>query len=102
MEEAVRIRSLLTFLVFALLAALAGAAPKTSIAVGGFVQGPGGAPLEGARVLLMPILSTVEDGRLELAGKTDPEPVAAVSTGADGSFRIEAPAAGMWKVVVQA
>ncbi|HYN21950.1 MAG TPA: carboxypeptidase-like regulatory domain-containing protein, partial [Thermoanaerobaculia bacterium] len=97
-----RIRLLLTPLVFVLLAALAGAAPQTSIPVSGLIQDPGGAPLAGARVLLLPTVSTAEGSRLELAGQADPEPVKTATTLADGRFRIEAPAAGMWKIAVQA
>jgi hypothetical protein len=77
------------------------AAPPT-IGVGGVVQGPGGSPLEGARALLVPMPSTAAQTRLELEGKVDPEPAASVATRADGTFRLEAPEPGLWKVVVQA
>jgi protocatechuate 3,4-dioxygenase beta subunit len=91
-----RVVSLLFLL---LLPAAAAAAP---IAVSGQVSGPGGSPVSGARVFLIPIPTLAETARLELEGRADPEPVATASTGTDGSFRVQAPDAGMWKVAVQA
>jgi uncharacterized GH25 family protein len=85
-----------------LIPALAAAAP---IPVTGLVLGPGGpggSPVAGARVLLIPTVSLAEAARLELEGKTDPDPAVTAVTGADGSFRLEAPEAGMWEVEVQA
>ncbi len=73
-----------------------------SIPVSGQVLGPGGAPLAGARVLLVPLQSFAASSRLELEGKTDVAPVVSVSTGADGFFLLEAPEPGMWKVLVEA
>jgi uncharacterized GH25 family protein/protocatechuate 3,4-dioxygenase beta subunit len=99
---------------FPLLALLIGLAPAlaatpvtsvtsvTSVTVSGLVQGPGGSPLEGARALLVPIPSNAALARLELEGKADPEPASSVATRADGTFRLEAPEPGLWKVVVQA
>lgn len=72
------------------------------IPVSGQVLGPGSVPLAGARVLLMPVQSLAAGSRLELEGKADATPVVSVSTGADGSFLLEAPEPGMWKVVVEA
>ncbi len=72
------------------------------IPVDGLVQGPGGAPLAGARVELVPAPTAAAQARLALEGKTDPEPRATAATGADGTFRLEAPESGMWKVVVKA
>src|SRR5262245_20567892 len=86
-------------LLLSLLPAAAAAAP---ISVSGQVSGPGGSPVAGARVLLIPIPTLAETARLELEGKSDPEPVATASTGTDGSFRVQAPDAGMWKVAVLA
>src|SRR5690349_4753087 len=86
-------------LLLLLLPAAAGAAP---IAISGQVSGPGGSPVSGARVLLIPIPTLAEAARLELEGKADPDPAATVSIGADGSFRLQAPEDGMWKVAVQA
>jgi len=98
----VRTRALLPLVVLLLalvIPAFAGAAP---IPVGGQVYGPGGSPLEGARVLLLPVAGIAEASRLELEGKAGPDPVATVSTKADGAFRLQAPEAGMWKVEVRA
>lgn len=86
----------------ALLAALAPVLSAAPIPVGGLVQGPGGSPLAGARALLVPVPSAVAQARLELEGKAGPEPAASATTRADGTFRLEAPGPGMWKVVVQA
>jgi protocatechuate 3,4-dioxygenase beta subunit len=55
-----------------------------------------------ARALLIPLVSEIEAGRLELEGKADPEPVASAAVAADGSFRLEAPEPGMYRVMVQA
>jgi protocatechuate 3,4-dioxygenase beta subunit len=73
----------------------------TPIPIGGQVSGPGGVVPRDARALLIPVLPEAEAGGLELEGKTDPEPVASTPVTADGTFRLEAPEAGMWKVVVQ-
>lgn len=86
-------------LVLLLLPALVAAAP---IPVTGLVHGPGGSPLAGARVLLLPVTGLAETARLEMEGKADPDPVATAATGADGAFRLEAPETGMWEVAVQA
>ena len=72
------------------------------VPVSGLVLGPGGDPLSGARVLLEPLASEAHDSRRELEGTTGPAPAASVVTGPDGAFRLEAPAAGPWKVVVKA
>lgn len=80
-------------------ALLRAAAP---VAVTGTVSGPGGSPVQGGRALLLPLVKATEAARLELEGKADPEPVATAAIGADGSFRLQAPEAGMWKVAVQA
>jgi len=96
----VRIKALPPLLALLLLPALAAAAP---ISVTGLVLGPGaGSPVAGARVLLIPATDLAETARLEMAGKTDPDPVATAVTGPDGSFRLEAPEAGMWEVAVEA
>lgn len=94
-----RIQACLLLLVLLLIPAVARAVP---VPVAGVVMGPGGSPVAGARVLLIPTPSLAEAARLELEGKADPDPVATASTGADGAFRLEAPEGGMWKVAVQA
>lgn len=65
----------------------------------GQVLGPGSAPLAGARVLLAPVPSFAASCHLELEGKAEVAPVVSVSTGADGSFLLEAPSpacGGSW------
>ncbi|MES1243960.1 MAG: carboxypeptidase regulatory-like domain-containing protein [Acidobacteriota bacterium] len=93
-------------LLVSLTPALAAAPPRTpptpSVGVTGMVQGPGGSPLEGARASLVPVPAFPALVRLALEGKVDPEPAATAATRADGTFRLEAPEPGMWKVVVQA
>lgn len=94
-----RIQAVLLVLLVLLIPALAAAVP---ISINGSVIGPGGSPVSGARVLLIPFPKAGEAARLEMEGKADPELAATATTGADGAFRLEAPEAGMWKVAVQA
>lgn len=94
-----RARRLLPALLLLALPSLAAAAP---IPIGGQISNPGGALPKDARALLIPLVSQDRAGSLELEGKAGPEPVASVPVSADGTFRLEAPEAGMWKVVVQA
>lgn len=67
----------------------------------GQVSRPADIPLEKGRVLLVRVEPETEQGRMELEGKTGPEPTATASIRPDGSFRLEAPEPGMWKVVVE-
>lgn len=94
--------ALLPLLLILLPPALVRAAPQGTIPVGGLVRGPEGSPVAGARVSLVPFAPRAEAVRLELEGKTDPEPAASAVTGADGVFRLQAPKAGLWKVRVEA
>ncbi|HEX3128347.1 MAG TPA: hypothetical protein VH394_13540, partial [Thermoanaerobaculia bacterium] len=73
--------------------------PPPPILVGGQVKAP--VPLE-TRASLVAVPADAESGRLDLEGKAGPEPVTAVQVEADGTFHLQAPAPGMWKVVVQA
>ena len=70
--------------------------------VAGRVVGPDGKPFPNVRVALVPYPSLAEAGKLEIAGKATPEPVTAVTTGADGAFLLTAPETGMWRVRVEA
>ena len=72
--------------------------PALAIPIGGQVS----PPVKDARALLIPLVSELEAGELDLQGKADPEPAASVAVAADGSFRLEAPEPGMYKVRVQA
>ncbi len=78
------------------------AATASPIGITGLVQGYGGSPLDGARALLVRVPSGAALAGLELEGKADPEPAASAVTRSDGTFRLEAPEPGLWKVVVQA
>lgn len=81
---------------------LAVPAAAAVIPVGGQVFAPGGTVPKDARALLIPLVSADQAGSLELEGKADPAPAASVPVAADGTFRLDAPEPGMWKVVVQA
>jgi hypothetical protein len=90
---------------FALLVAvlfMSGATPAAAISISGHATGASDEPLKEAHALLIPWVSAFEAGCLELEGKADPSPTVVVALSGDGSFRLDAPAAGMWKVVVQA
>jgi protocatechuate 3,4-dioxygenase beta subunit len=76
------------------------APPPPTITVGGQLKGPT-VPRD-ARAMLIAAVPDAEAGRLELAGKTGPEPAATVPVAADGTFHLTAPEAGMWKVVTEA
>lgn len=75
---------------------------RSQIPVHGVVLGPGGGPLPGARVVLVPLESEAAESRRELNGQAGPAPAASGATGPDGAFHLEAPEAGPWKVVVEA
>lgn len=83
------------------IAAFRPALAAAPIPVAGRVLGPDGKPFPNARVALVPYLSIAELGKLEIAGKTGPEPAAAATTGTDGTFRLQAPDTGAWKVRVE-
>lgn len=72
------------------------------IPISGRVVDPGGKAVASVKVLLIPFPTTVEGARLELAGKTNPEPVVTAATDASGAFQIAAPDAGMWRVRIEA
>ena len=98
----IKASSPLLVLLALLIPALASEAAAAPIPVSGLVSGPGGSPLAGARVLLLPTPGLAETARLELEGKADPDPAVTAVTGADGAFRLQAPEAGMWEVAVEA
>jgi protocatechuate 3,4-dioxygenase beta subunit len=86
----------------AVMPAPGGAVPAPQvIPVSGQVLWPAGSPLKNVRVLLVRVVSQIDQGRLELEGKAGPEPAASASVGPDGSFRLEVPEPGMWKVVIE-
>ncbi len=84
------------------LLALCIAAPTTAdIAIRGKVTADGEA-LAKARAQLLPVVSRYESGRLGLAGRADPEPLAETESDVRGLFELAAPEAGMWKVRLEA
>ena len=83
-------------------AAVAAAVAGGGIDVRGRVVATGGAPAEGVRVELVPLLAEQERAALRLSGRLDAEPVGSTRTDADGRFLLAAPAEGTWKVVVRA
>jgi uncharacterized GH25 family protein len=85
-----------------LLAFLSLPVQATPIPVSGRIVDATGKPVANAQVELLSILSTPEDGQLQVAGKVDREPAAKATTDAAGLFRLQAPDAGMWKVRVAA
>ncbi len=82
-----------------LLSALPAMSPAAEIPVVGQVLGPGGEPRAGADVRLERMPPVYQQARLRLAGRTGPEPAARTHTGADGTFELAAPEAGVFKVV---
>ena len=88
--------------VFLLLAFLSLPLQAAKVPVTGRILDPEGEPAANIKVMLIPVLPEVESARLELAGKTGPEPAVTVATDAAGIFHLAAPDAGMWRVQVEA
>ncbi len=80
--------------------------PSVLLAAGipilGRVLGPDGEAKARVEVSLEPIPPTYQRAVLRLAGQPGPEAVVNTRTSSDGTFELEAPEAGMWKVVVSA
>jgi hypothetical protein len=91
-------------IVFVLASFLLAAVPlhAVKISVAGRVVDADGKALPNAKVSLIPVPSSVEQGRLELAGKIDPEPAATATADAAGAYLLTAPDIGMWKVKIEA
>ena len=83
-------------------AALASAAAAEPIAVHGRVEDDAKRPIAGATARLYPVLGLLATGELHLAGAYPPPPAAEARSAADGSFTVEAPQAGHWRLVVGA
>ena len=75
---------------------------RADIPILGQVLGPDGEPRAKVSVRLEALPPTFERAALRLEGKPGPEPAATTRTGADGTFELTAPGAGMWKVLVSA
>lgn len=93
----IRSRRYLGILIFSLAVPLA-AEPY----VVGTVFNHSGRPIAGAHIELIPVLSNFEAGRLRLAGQRDPSPVAEGQSNSVGRYLLQAPATGVFKVVVRA
>jgi uncharacterized GH25 family protein len=87
--------------VFLLLAFLSLPLQAAKVAITGRVLAPDGKPAPNIEMALIPVLPEVESARLELAGKTGPEPAVTVATDTAGIFHLLAPDAGMWRVRVE-
>lgn len=61
-----------------------------------------GEPFAGAEARLLPVLSLYERGQRLLLGQGEPEPVAMARSNSAGRFRMQAPHAGVFRVVVSA
>ena len=92
----------LFFLVSLVWPSLALAAPVPGIPVTGLVLDSAGKPVPGASVRLVPWPRDFEKWTMQLAGRWEPEPVAKGASDAQGRFRLTAPEAGMWRVIVEA
>src|SRR5688500_13437144 len=79
-------------------AALASAAAAQPIAVHGRVEDDAKRPLAGATARLYPLLGIYDTGELHLAGTYPPPPEVEAKSAADGSFRVDAPQAGHWRL----
>ena len=92
-------RSLFSAALAACLLAPAGAsALQVSVQVSGLVLEAPAA----VKVALLPLQSNHTWRRAVLAGRTAPDPAAAVEAGSEGRFVLTAPSVGMWSVVVTA
>lgn len=75
---------------------------QAQITVRGQVRLPGGQPAADIEVRLLPRIDDYQAGRLALEGRLRGEPAAKAVTASDGSFALDAPAAGMWRLHVAA
>jgi uncharacterized GH25 family protein len=83
---------------FLLLALLPLPLLAAKIGIAGRVIGADGKPAANVKMMLIPVTPETEVEALELAGKTDVDPVATTATDAAGLFHLTAPDAGMWAV----
>ncbi|HEX9986816.1 MAG TPA: carboxypeptidase regulatory-like domain-containing protein [Thermoanaerobaculia bacterium] len=80
---------------------IAAAPPSRAIEITGRVLDPQGKPAARVRVDLTVQPSAAESRKLQLAGRSAPDPLTGTLTEADGRFRLSAPDAGMYKVTVR-
>ncbi|HEV7517619.1 MAG TPA: carboxypeptidase-like regulatory domain-containing protein, partial [Thermoanaerobaculia bacterium] len=72
------------------------------LAVSGRVVDAHGRAVAGARIELAPVAALLEERRVALAGRAQPDPVATVASDASGGFSITAPGPGMWTLTIRA
>lgn len=86
--------------------ALAGSQPDAALAasvpVHGRVEDATGHPLRDAVVRLYSLVGSYRAAELQLGGNFPPPATAEVKTDAEGIFRLDAPAPGVWRVVASA
>ncbi len=84
-----------------LLGLAASAARAEGIEIDGQITGAGGRPLAGAVVELRPLPGPWETATAQLEGQPRQPPAARVRTNTGGGFRLEVPAAGLWRVIAR-
>ncbi|MCB1033904.1 MAG: carboxypeptidase regulatory-like domain-containing protein, partial [Acidobacteria bacterium] len=77
------------------------AAGSGGITVEGRLSAGSGLDLQQARVELVPLARRLERDEQELLGTADGKPVAEARCGPGGRYRLSAPSAGLWKVVIR-
>jgi protocatechuate 3,4-dioxygenase beta subunit len=82
--------------------ALASAATAQPIAVHGRVEDDAKRPIAGATARLYPLLGLRDTAEMHLAGTYPPPPEVEAKSAGDGSFTLDAPRPGHWRVVVDA
>jgi protocatechuate 3,4-dioxygenase beta subunit len=92
----------LFLLVFLVWPSLALAAPSPGIPVSGQALDSKGKPIQGASVRLVPWSPKFDLWAMQLAGRWEAEPAARGTSDAQGRFRLTAPEAGMWRVILEA
>jgi protocatechuate 3,4-dioxygenase beta subunit len=83
-------------------AAPARAGAATPVAVHGRVEDGAGRPVRDAVLRLYPLVGTRAAGELQLAGTFPPPHKAEAKSDGEGGFRLDAPAAGVWKLIASA
>jgi hypothetical protein len=78
------------------------AALAATVPVRGRVEDASGRPVRDAVLRLYPLVGSYAAGELQLAGAFPPPAKAEAKTDAEGSFRLEAPGPGVWRLVASA
>ncbi len=72
------------------------------VEVHGRVLGPDRQPVAGAQVALRPLIREFDRATAELAGKLEARPVRESASDSDGTFTLQTPEPGMWRLSVSA